>query len=98
MDSGQFRDGDEICILEFRLRPEIIYFFCRSFATFSTSPQTRSKLPLHNLPICPSVYPRRTNSNVTLNASAALFQPSTPPPPSKSDEIPTWSIPISLTA
>ena len=29
--------------------------FCSFWATFSTSPQTRSRLPLHSFPICSSV-------------------------------------------
>jgi len=42
-------------------------------------------------------YPRRTSSAVTFNDSDALRQPSTPPPPSKSELMPTWSMPISFT-
>ena len=39
----------------------------------------------------------RTSSSVTLKVSSAPFHPSTPPPPSKSDEMPTWSMPIIFT-
>src|SRR5262249_6850571 len=68
------------------------------FATFSHSSSTRSRLPLQIFEISCSVYPRRTSSSVTLNVSAALFHPSTPPPPSMSELMPMWSIPISFFA
>ena len=42
------------------------------------------RFPPQSFAMSCSLYPRRTSSSVTLNVSAALFQPSTPPPPSMS--------------
>ena len=62
-----------------------------------TSSKTRKRFPPQSLVISSSVYPRFTNSSETLKVSEASDHPSIPPPPSKSELIPTWSIPISLT-
>jgi peptidoglycan/LPS O-acetylase OafA/YrhL len=58
-------------------------------AAASTARMTRSTLPDHILPISASEYPRRISSQVTFRVSEASSQPSTPPPPSKSDTMPT---------
>lgn len=60
-----------------------------SSATRSTSRRTRRRFPPHSFRTSSSAYPRRTSSRVTLKVSEASFHPTTPPPPSKSEEIPT---------
>jgi hypothetical protein len=84
---ADFVNAADVRVVEAGGRPA--YFVRDRAATFATWSMTRSRLPLQIFPICSSVYPRRTSSSVTLNVSLASFHPSTPPPPSKSDEIPT---------
>jgi hypothetical protein len=44
-----------------------------------------------------SLYPRWRRPAATLRVSVASIQPVTPPPPSKSEEMPTWSMPATFT-
>src|SRR5690606_17635068 len=65
-------------------------------ATSMTCCQTRSRLPPQILAMSASLKPRLRSSAVTLPVSVASIQPVTPPPPSKSAAMPTWSMPATL--
>src|SRR5690606_35858959 len=65
-------------------------------ATSMTRCQTRSRLPPQIFAMSASLKPRLRSSAVTLPVSVASIQPVTPPPPSKSAAMPTWSIPATF--
>ena len=58
-------------------------------AAFSAMRSTRMKFPPHSAAIWLAPYPRRTSSAVMFPLSLASRQPVNPPPPSKSELIPT---------
>ena len=66
---------------------------CISRPIRSTSCQTRSRLPLQIFATSASPKPRRRSPSVTLRLCDASIQPVTAPPPSKSEAMPTWSMP-----
>src|SRR5690606_5554805 len=65
-------------------------------ATSMTSCHTRSRLPPQIFATSASLKPRLRSSAVTLPVSVASIQPVTPPPPSKSAAMPTWSMPATF--
>src|SRR5690606_34756507 len=70
---------------------------CRGSAASMAACQARSRLPLHSLAMSASLKPRRRSSAVTFGVSVASIQPVSPPPPSKSEAMPTWSMPATST-
>src|SRR5690606_20322785 len=65
-------------------------------ATSMTCCQTLRMLPPQIFAMSASLKPRLRSSAVTLPVSVASIQPVTPPPPSKSAAMPTWSMPATF--
>lgn len=68
----------------------LFYLVCTCFIT-------RRKFPPHILAMSVSVNPCSSRRTVILMKSLSPLHPLTPPPPSKSEPMPTWSMPATST-